>query len=128
MGRKFVDSVRASVNGTDAIVLGAVIGVAYVLAGVPHPLLFAVLTMALAMVPLGAWAALAMMTLLIHGINYAALADDPQPNIAHFAISPFVFPFGVSAKASAGRFIDPLILHNTALYRRFPHHCFGPTR
>jgi hypothetical protein len=39
---KIGDAVRATVNGTvaAAIVKGAVIGIAYVLAGVPHPLLF----------------------------------------------------------------------------------------
>src|SRR6202043_3134015 len=41
--RKIADAISATVNGT-----------AYVLTGVPHPLLFAVLTMTLAMVPLGA--------------------------------------------------------------------------
>jgi predicted PurR-regulated permease PerM len=59
------------VSGTvaAAIVKGAVIGVAYVLTGVPHPLLFTVFTMALAMVPLGAWAALAaaVLILFVHG-------------------------------------------------------------
>jgi predicted PurR-regulated permease PerM len=68
---KIADAIRATVNGTvaAAIVKGAVIGAANVLTGVPHPLLFTVLTMALAMVPLGAWAALtaAVVILLIHG-------------------------------------------------------------
>src|ERR1700723_146388 len=69
--RKTADAIRATVSGTvaAAIVKGAAIGVAYVLTGVPHPLLFTVLTMALAMVPLGAWAALAaaVLILLVHG-------------------------------------------------------------
>jgi predicted PurR-regulated permease PerM len=69
--RKIGDAIRATVSGTvaAAIVKGAVIGVAYVLTGVPHPLLFTVLTMALAMVPLGAWVALAtaVLILLVHG-------------------------------------------------------------
>jgi predicted PurR-regulated permease PerM len=69
--RKIADAVRATVNGTVAasIVKGAVIGIAYVLTGVPHPLLFTVLTITLAMVPLGAWVALttAVLVLLIHG-------------------------------------------------------------
>jgi predicted PurR-regulated permease PerM len=69
--RKIADAVRATVNGTVAasIVKGAVIGVAYGLTGVPHALLFAVLTMTLAMVPLGAWAALAtaVLALLVNG-------------------------------------------------------------
>lgn len=69
--RKTADAMRATVIGTVAasILKGAVIGIAYVVTGVPHPLLFAVLTMTLAMVPLGAWAALtvAVLVLLIHG-------------------------------------------------------------
>src|ERR1700675_1236859 len=69
--RKIADAIRATVNGTVAasIVKGAAIGIAYVLTGVPHPLLFAVLTMTLAMVPLGAWMALttAELVLFIEG-------------------------------------------------------------
>jgi predicted PurR-regulated permease PerM len=69
--RKIADAIRATVSGTVAAALlkGAVIGVAYVLTCVPHSLLFTVLTMALAMVPLGAWAALAaaVLILLVHG-------------------------------------------------------------
>ena len=71
LARKIADAIRATVSGTvaAAIVKGAVIGVAYVLTGVPHPLLFTMLTMAMAMVPLGAWAALAaaVLILLVHG-------------------------------------------------------------
>src|ERR1700681_1729565 len=54
---KIADAVRATVSGTVAasILKGGVIGVGYVLTGVPHPLLFAVSTITLAMVPLGAW-------------------------------------------------------------------------
>jgi predicted PurR-regulated permease PerM len=76
--RKIADAIRATVNGTvaAAIVKGAVIGVAYVLTGVPHPLLFTVLTMVLAMVPLGAWAALAtaVLILLIQGGTWLVAA------------------------------------------------------
>jgi predicted PurR-regulated permease PerM len=68
---KIADAIRATANRTmaAAIVKGAVIGVACVLTGVPHPMLFTVLTMALAMVPLGAGAAMAtaVLILLVHG-------------------------------------------------------------
>ena len=71
---KIVDAIRATVNGTvaAAIVKGAVIGIAYVVTGVPHPLLFAVATMVLAMVPLGAWIALAtaVLVLLNHDVSW----------------------------------------------------------
>ncbi|MGZ5876869.1 MAG: AI-2E family transporter [Bradyrhizobium sp.] len=52
--RKIAAAIRATVSGTlaAAIAKGAVIGIAYVVTGVPHPLLFAVLTTTLAMVPL----------------------------------------------------------------------------
>jgi predicted PurR-regulated permease PerM len=76
--RKIADAIRATVNGTVAasIVKDAAIGIAYVLTGVPHPLLFAVLTMKLAMVPLGAWMALttAVLVLLIEGGTWLGTA------------------------------------------------------
>jgi predicted PurR-regulated permease PerM len=71
---KIADAIRGIVNGTVAVAVadGVIIGMAYVLAGVPHPLLFAVLTMAFAMVPFGAWAAFtaATLMLLIHGSSF----------------------------------------------------------
>ncbi len=75
---KIADAIRASVNGTvaAAIIKGAVIGIAYILMGVPHPFLFATLTMALAMVPLGAWVALSTAALILyfHGGTLLAAA------------------------------------------------------
>ena len=64
---KIADAVRATVNGTVAasILKGAIIGIAYGLTGVPHAFLFALLTMMLAMVPLGAWTALALAVLAL---------------------------------------------------------------
>jgi predicted PurR-regulated permease PerM len=64
---KIVEATRATVNGTIAasIAKGAVIGIAYVAIDVPHPLLFAVLTMVLAMVPFGAWVALFAAALIV---------------------------------------------------------------
>ena len=65
---KIADATRATVNGTvaTAIVKGAVIGIAYFVTGVPHPLLFVVLTAALAMVPFGAWVALVTAALILN--------------------------------------------------------------
>ena len=64
---KIANAVRATVNGTVAasILKGAIIGTAYGLTGVPHAFLFAWLTMMLAMVPLGAWTALALAVLAL---------------------------------------------------------------
>jgi len=65
---KIADATRATVNGTvaTAIMKGAVIGIAYFVTGVPHPLLFVVLTTALAMVPFGAWVALVTAALILN--------------------------------------------------------------
>jgi predicted PurR-regulated permease PerM len=74
-----VDTVRGTVNGTIliAVVEGALIGVAYFAAGVPHALLFALLTMAFATIPFGAWAVFtsASVLLLLHGGSAVAAAS-----------------------------------------------------
>src|SRR5262249_41579015 len=56
-----VDAIRGTLNGTVVVAVaeGLLIGAGYVLAGVPNPALFTVLTIAFAMVPFGAWAAFA---------------------------------------------------------------------
>ena len=55
LASKMVETVRGTVNGTVivAVAEGIIIGAAYVAAGVPSPLLFALLTIAFAMVPSG---------------------------------------------------------------------------
>jgi predicted PurR-regulated permease PerM len=70
--------VRGTVTGTVvvAVVEGIIIGAAYVVAGVPAPFLFAFLTAAFAMLPLGAWVAFttAALVLLIQGGSGLAAA------------------------------------------------------
>ena len=60
LATKMVEAVRGTVNGTVVVAVaeGLLIGAGYVAAGVPNPLMFTLLTMAFAMVPLGAWIAL----------------------------------------------------------------------
>ena len=67
LASKMVDAIRGTVNGTVliAIVEGAMIGIAYFAAGVPHAVLFTLLTMAFAMVPFGAWAVFSSASLLL---------------------------------------------------------------
>jgi predicted PurR-regulated permease PerM len=67
LASKTVDTVRGTVIGTVAVAVleGALIGAAYVLAGVPNPLLLALMTMAFAMVPLGAWIVFGAASLLL---------------------------------------------------------------
>jgi predicted PurR-regulated permease PerM len=101
---KIADATRATVNGTvaTAIVKGAVIGVGYFLTGVPHPLLFVVLTMALAMVPLGAWLALvaAALILPLHGGTLLAAAG--------------LFGFGAAVLLIGENFIQPALIGGAA--------------
>jgi predicted PurR-regulated permease PerM len=76
--QKMVEAIRGSVNGTVlvAILEGVLIGTAYAIAGVPYWALFAVLTTAFAMLPLGAWIAftIAGFVLLLSGGSVMAAA------------------------------------------------------
>ena len=94
---KMVDAIRGSVNGTVivAIVEGLLIGIAYLLAGVPSPMLFTVLTIAFAMLPFGAWAAftVAALTLLVGGgSGLAAFAVFAWGAVVMLAGDNFVWP------------------------------------
>jgi predicted PurR-regulated permease PerM len=75
---KMIEAVRGTVTGTVvvAVVEGVIIGAAYVIAGVPAPFLFAFLTAAFAMLPLGAWVAFttAALVLLVQGGSGLAAA------------------------------------------------------
>src|ERR1700738_2179965 len=98
------DAIRGTVNGIVAVALAeaAIIGIGFVLAGVPHPLLFAVLTMAFAMLPFGAWAAVtaAALVLLFHGGSLLAAAG--------------VFGFGATVLLIGDNFIQPTLVGGTA--------------
>jgi predicted PurR-regulated permease PerM len=104
LASKITDAIRATVNGTvaAAILKGAVIGIAYFLTGVPHPLLFVVLTVALAMVPLGAWLALsvAALTLALPGGTSLAAAG--------------LFGFGAVTLLIGEYLIQPALIGGTA--------------
>ena len=80
---------------------GAIIGVGYVLTGVPHPLLFAVLTIAFAMLPFGAWAAftVAALVLLVHGGSLLAAAG--------------VFGLGATVMLIGDNLIHPMLVGGT---------------
>ena len=74
-------------NGTVlvAIVEGVVIGAGYVVAGVPKPYLFAILTAAFAMVPLGAWVVFTSAALVL-----AAQGGAPAAAFGVFAFGALV--------------------------------------
>lgn len=126
-------AIRGTVVGTVLVAVGegALIGLGYWLAGVPRPLLFAVLTIFVATIPFGAWFAfgIATVVLLIQGHLLAAgllfgfsvavmLVGDnvAQPAIIGNSVElPFVLALlgvfgGLEAFGLVGLFIGPAIM------------------
>jgi predicted PurR-regulated permease PerM len=126
-------AVRRTVIGTLVVsgVEGSLIGVGYVVAGVPQALLFGVATVVLALVPFGAWAAfgLAGLILLAQGHAFAAVGliafgivvmtvgdNVVQPAVIGGAVKlPFLLAFigafgGLAAMGVVGLFIGPVIM------------------
>ena len=95
------DAVRGAVNGTVLVAIGegALIGVGYAAAGVPRPVLFTLATIAVAMLPFGAWAAfgIASLVLLVQGQTVAAIA---------------LFGFGAAVMMIGDNFVQPALIGN----------------
>lgn len=94
---KMVDATRGTVNGTVLVAVGEglLIGVGYLIAGVPNAIIFTVLTTALAMLPFGAWAAFSAAALLLvsgGGSGLAAAGVFFWGAIVMFAGDHFVWP------------------------------------
>jgi predicted PurR-regulated permease PerM len=104
LASKMVGAVRGTVNGTVLVAFaeGLLIGIAYLLAGVPSPVLFTLLTVAFAMVPFGAWAAfsIASVVLLIGDGNL-------WPAVA-------VFGWGAAVMLAGDHFLWPTLVGNAA--------------
>jgi predicted PurR-regulated permease PerM len=101
---KMVDAVRGTVTGTVvvAVLEGALIGVSYVVAGVPAPFLLSFLTAAFAMLPFGAWIAFttaALLLLLQGGSAFAALGLVGFGAVVMFIGDHFVWPMLVGGAA-----------------------------
>jgi predicted PurR-regulated permease PerM len=101
---KMVDAVRGTVNGTIVVAVaeGLLIGIAYLVAGVPNPLLFTVLTIAFAMLPFGAWAAFTAAALTLGfsgGSPLAAFAVFGWGAVVMLAGDHFVWPTLVGGAA-----------------------------
>ena len=100
LASRIAEAIRGTVNGTMAVAVaeGAIAGIAYVLAGVPQPFLFAMLTMAFATVPFGAWAALvvAAVMLLLHGGGLLVAAG--------------LFGFGSTVMLIGHNFVQPALI------------------
>src|SRR4051794_38847245 len=100
LAEKTVAAVRGTVNGTVVVALGegALIGLGYVVAGVPHPVLFGVLTVAFAMVPLGAWVAFAAAALFLLGQGGSVLAAGG------------LVAFGAAVMLAGDNFVQPALI------------------
>jgi predicted PurR-regulated permease PerM len=105
-GERIGQQIIASVHGTvDGLVLvglgeGVLLGIAYAVAGVPHPTLFGLLTAVAAMIPFGAplLFGLAALVLLAQGAMLAAIC---------------VFGFGTVVSFLADHFIRPALIGGT---------------
>jgi predicted PurR-regulated permease PerM len=101
---KMIEAVRGTVNGTVVVAVaeGCIIGIGYLLAGVPNAFLFIVLTIAFAMLPFGAWAAFtaASLLLLAHGGSALAAAG--------------VFGFGAFVMLVGDHFVWPTLVGGAA--------------
>lgn len=130
---RLVEAVRMTVVGTVFVALGegALIGIGYWVAGVPKPVLFALMTAAFAMLPFGAWFvfSIASIALLLEGAPVAAallfvygaavmLVGDNivQPAlIGRRAELPFLLALigifgGIASMGLVGLFIGPVIM------------------
>jgi predicted PurR-regulated permease PerM len=85
-----------------ALAEGSLIGIGYVVAEVPNPLLFTVLTAAFAMVPFGAWAAFTVAALLL-------LVNDGSPSAA-----VAVFAWGAVVMLVGDQFVWPALVGGAA--------------
>jgi predicted PurR-regulated permease PerM len=131
---KIVDSIRGTVNGTVLVAVGEglLIGVGYLVAGVPNAVMFTILTTAFAMLPFGAWFAFTAATVMLvsgGGSGVAAagvfcwgaavmLAGDHfvwPVLVGGSARLPFLFAFvgifgGLAAFGLLGLFLGPVIM------------------
>jgi predicted PurR-regulated permease PerM len=131
---KMIDATRATVNGTVLVAIGEglLIGVGYLLAGVPSAVLFTIFTTAFAMLPFGAWLAFTTAAVVLvsgGGSGLAAVGVFGWGAIVmlagdHFvwptlvggsARLPFLFAFvgifgGLAAFGLVGLFLGPVIM------------------
>ena len=136
-GGRFVQrltlAVRGTVIGTVLVSVGegAIIGVGYLIAGVPQPVLFATVTVALAMIPFGAWAAFGLASLILLGEGHALAAallfggsaavmtigdNAVQPRVIGSAVHlPFLLALvgtfgGLESLGLVGLFVGPVVM------------------
>ncbi len=96
VGRQVIASVHGTVDGLVLVGLaeGAILGIGYLLTGVPHPTLFGLLTAIAAMVPFGSAVAfgIAALILLMQGSVTGAIAIGVLGVVTTFIADHFVRP------------------------------------
>jgi predicted PurR-regulated permease PerM len=99
---RLISAIRGTVAGTVLVALGegTLIGMAYVVAGVPKAFLFAILTVAFAMLPFGAWVifTIASGVLIAQGFVLAAV---------------ILFAFSVIVMLVGDNFVQPALVGNS---------------
>jgi predicted PurR-regulated permease PerM len=101
---KMVDATRGTVNGTVLVAVGEglLIGVGYLIAGVPNAVLFTIFTTAFAMIPFGAWAAFTVAALVLVAGDGSGLA------------AAGVFCWGVIVMLAGDHFVWPTLVGGSA--------------
>lgn len=96
------EAVRGAVNGTVLVAIGegSLIGVGYAIAGVPRPILFTLATIAVAMLPFGAW--------LAFGIASALLIVT-----GHVVAGLVLFGFGAAVMLIGDNIVQPALIGNS---------------
>jgi len=97
LAERMVVATRGTFNGTVLVAIGegVLIGIGYFIAGVPGTVLFTVLTIALAMLPFGAWFAFTAAALLVLSQGGGLL------------LAGFLFGWGAMVMISGDNFIQP---------------------
>jgi predicted PurR-regulated permease PerM len=102
-GQRFLDqlvlAVRGTVGGTIAVAVGegVLIGLGYVVTGVPHAVFLALLTTAFALLPFGAWA--------VFSVAAAILAIDGEPFAAALLLG-----YGAAIMVVGDNFVTPALV------------------
>ena len=130
---RMIGAVRGTVNGTVLVSFGegAIIGVGYMVVGVPQALLFTTFTILLALVPFGAWLAFGVASLIVLGLGHAIAAlalfvfgavvmtvgdNVVQPSVIGSAVElPFLLAMigafgGLAEMGLVGLFVGPVIM------------------
>jgi predicted PurR-regulated permease PerM len=100
LAARMVAAARGTFNGTVLVALGEgmLIGIGYFLTGVPRPMLFTALTIAVAMLPFGAWLAFTTASLLL-------LAQG-----AGFLFAGLLFGWGALVMLAGDNFVQPVLV------------------